>query len=416
LNSLITAKVTKNSENSKLGEILKNVEKGWNKRTKIITFTDKISQYFISMILLISASTFIFFALQGRYEEAFIRTLTLIIITCPCALGLATPLSLTLTLSRLANNGILVKDQTVIEKVSKIKNIFFDKTGTLTNGSFKVTEWIAYKKDHFYDEIYNLELKSSHPIANSLKKYIAHKTDQDIAELNLANYQEVIGEGPRAEINGNNYKISPLVNSELAATAVGLYRNEELVVKIILADTVKTDATKTLNIIRSLKLETLLISGDNEKLVKEIGKELNFSEENIFGSIRPKDKSAIISKYPNTMMLGDGANDAIALSNSDVGVAVHGSVDISLRASTVFFTTNNLDNVPRLIIISKETIKLIKRNLVFSLSYNIIGCFLAINGNITPLLAAILMPISSFTVLLSTLWGTSALRAQAKKL
>ena len=184
--------------------------------------------------------------------------------------------------------------------------------------------------------------------------------------------------------------------------------------KVVYPTPIKKDAYETLKIVRDLKLNTFLVSGDNKHLVDKIGKELNFSKEQIFGATKPNDKSDIVSKYSNTMMLGDGANDAIALSNSDIGVAVHGSVDISLRASSVFFTNNNLANIPKLIIISKETIKLIRRNLVFSLSYNIIGCFLAINGNITPLLAAILMPISSFTILISTLWGTSDLRTQTK--
>ncbi len=412
-NSLI-AEVVSDSKNSKLGKILKSVEKGWNKRTKIITFTDKVAQYFVSTVLTISILSFIYFSYFYDIDTAFIRTLTLIIITCPCALGLATPLSLTLILSKLAKKGILVKDETVIEQASKTQNVFFDKTGTLTNGNFKVTNWKELEDDTYYNIIFNLERLSNHPIAKSIQTYIFKNHKEDLTELPLKDYEEVLGQGPRALIEGALYEIKPILASQLSSTHIGLFKENKLITEIVLKDSIKKDALETLDKIRKQNIETYLLSGDNPNIVTEVGKDLLFKEEHIFGGVKPNKKSSTVEKYPDNIMLGDGANDAVALSHADIGIAVHGSVDISLRASKVFLTNNKLENILKLIISSKETMKLIKRNLGFSLAYNLIGCALALLGHISPLLAAILMPLSSFTVLISTLWGTSELRAQLK--
>ncbi len=410
LDQNLYATVLKSPTDSKLGQILSNVEKGWNKKTKIMTISDKIAHYFVSIVLSIAILVFLYWLYLGNPYEAFIRSLTLIIITCPCALGLATPLSLTLTLARLAKLGIIIKDELVIEQTNLVKNIFFDKTGTLTQGKFQVTKWEELTSENHASIIYALESKTTHPIAKSIIQYLRLSHSHEIKELKLENYEEILAKGPRALYNDTVYEIKPITPENNIVTAIGLFRDKKLVTKIFLEDGLKENAAKIISKLQSMNFNIKIVSGDNEAVVSKIASELKISPENTYSQMKPDDKLELVKNSEHVMMLGDGANDAMSLSSADVGVAVHGSVDISLRASNVFITDSNLDKVFALIIASKETINLIKRNLIFSLFYNIIGCTLALLGLISPLLAAILMPLSSLTVLLSTVWGTKQLR------
>ncbi len=414
LDSEIIIQVSKNSKDSKLGEILGQVEKGWNKKTEIITLTDTIAKYFVSVVFIIAGIIFTYYAFSGDIYTGTIKALTLVIITCPCALGLATPLSLTLTLSKLAKKGIIVKDELVIEKTNKIKNIFFDKTGTLTNGRFKVTYFESLKDNGHINILYHLEKKSKHPIAKSIINYLVEEEADSIKEIQLDGYEEILGVGPRAKFKNATYSLRPIKSLETQATSVGLFIEEDLSIKIHLEDSLKPSSKEVITKLKSLGFNPFILSCDNQSVVSRLGNELSIPENHVYSQVSPLDKQAITEKYEHVMMLGDGANDAISLSQVDVGVAVHGSVDISLRASNVFMTNNDLNLLLDLIIASRETINLIKRNLIFSLIYNILGVTLALLGLISPLLAAILMPLSSLTVLLSTVWGTKLLRSSLK--
>ena len=414
LDSEIIIQVSKSSKDSKLGEILGQVEKGWNKKTEIITLTDTIAKYFVSVVFIIAGIIFTYYAFSGDFYTGTIKALTLVIITCPCALGLATPLSLTLTLSKLAKKGIIVKDELVIEKTNKIKNIFFDKTGTLTNGRFKVTYFENLKEKDHINILYHLEKKSKHPIAKSIINYLLEEKADFIKEIQLDDYEEILGIGPSAKFKNIRYSIRPIKSVETQATSVGLFIEEELSIKIHLEDSLKPSSKEVIKKLNNLGYNPFILSGDNQTVVSKIANELSIPKCQTFAQVSPLDKQVITEKYEHVMMLGDGANDAISLSQVDVGVAVHGSVDISLRASNVFMTNNDLNLLLDLIIASRETINLIKRNLIFSLIYNILGVTLALLGLISPLLAAILMPLSSLTVLLSTVWGTKHLRSSLK--
>ena len=406
------------AEKSKLGNILKSVEKGWNKKTQITRFTDTVSRYFVIIVFSIALITFSYFWYSHNLEAAITRALTLIIITCPCALGLTTPLSLTLTLAKFAKLGIIVKDESVIEKITQAKNIIFDKTGTLTYGRFKVVNVINHIKEELADEIiYSLEKKSKHPIAISIREYLfyqAKEAQKTLSELEIQEYTEIIGEGPQGIIDNKKYQVKGIKHSESGLTKIGLFIDKNLIKEFHLQDIVKSDAKVTLNRIKKFIPNHFILSGDNESAVKTVEKELGFQAHHCFANQTPEDKVKFIQKHPKSIMIGDGANDAIALSHALTGIAVHGSVDISLRASDVFMANHRLENIEKLIIGSHQTLKIIKRNLIFSLLYNIIGAILAIGGYITPLLAAILMPLSSFTVLISTFLSTKEFRKITK--
>lgn len=406
-------KVTKTINDSQLGLILKEVEQGWQQKTNLMKLTDKVTKYFVFSQLTISIFIFIFFLFNNDFETAYLRALTLIIITCPCALGLTPPLTITLGLSKLAKNGILVKDEKVLENIQLAKNIFFDKTGTLTEGNFQIVKWEShYDREKEEELIFNLESYSSHPIAHSIREFIAQKwseNSKEISKLEFTQAKELPGVGLEGVLQGQLYTIKSVEN-ENDQTSFELRQDEKILAKIYLEDHPQNDAREVLERLR-VDYKLYMISGDNSGVVKRIGDELGFPKEQVYSQIKPKQKQEIIAAHPDSIMVGDGANDAIAINSALVGVAVANSMDLSLRASHVFFNNpNSLVSLEKLIIVAGETVRIIKRNVSFSLIYNMVGIILAIMGLITPLLAAILMPISSFTVLASSLISTKKMR------
>jgi heavy metal translocating P-type ATPase len=414
LDSDLKIQVLNTKEDTRLGKILKSVEAGWNQKAEIVTFADNVAKYFVSIVFGLAFITFLWILLaQNNFEAAFTRALTLIIITCPCALGLTTPLALTITLGRLAKKGMIIKNEQIIEKLSKAKRIFLDKTGTLTHGSFKISEW--NEKD-VPDDIkaiaYHLEDRSEHPMAKAITSYIKSIYFQEgtqIPTLSIQNYVEHAGKGVSGEINGIHYTIKSIYKDDPSKTWVGLYKNAEVICELSLEDKLRPDAYEAIANLNKLRLSPHLISGDSQGPVTRAAKELGIAEQFFQYQVTPEQKSEIIKVHPEAIMVGDGANDAIALSQAYVGIAVHGSVDISLRAADVYLSQSGVRPILDVVVASKETMKVIRRNLIFSLIYNVLGATLAILGYITPLLAAILMPISSFTVLLSTIISTKKL-------
>ena len=410
----LVIRATSTLEHSELGKTLKQIEKGWQGKTSLMRLSDKITKYFVIFQLLVAIVTFIYFVYTADFETAYLRALTLIIITCPCALGFTPPLTLTIALSKLAKNGILVKDEKVLENINHCQDIFFDKTGTLTKGNFQIKNWESFSSQEEEERLlYSLEENSKHPIAKSLRQYVIKQwNDQNkkLAPMQFEKIEEIPGKGILAIDNrGNKFEILPL-ESQNAQTAFTLLKNNQILAKIFLEDEIYPDAKTILDGLRP-RFNTYLLSGDNESVVKKVGAELNFDLDKSFFSKTPQQKMEIIRSHPLSIMIGDGANDAVAINSALVGIAVSNSMDLSLRASHVYFNqSNSLQSLKKLIIVAKETERIIKRNVSFSLIYNFVGVYLALIGVITPLLAAILMPLSSFTVLASSLFTTMRMR------
>jgi heavy metal translocating P-type ATPase len=416
LDSPLTIQVMKTAENSRLGKILKSVESGWSQKADIVLFADLVAKYFVYTVFTLASIVAISFTIAGEYETGLVRALTLIIITCPCALGLTTPLALTLTLGRLAKNGIIVKNEQIIEKLTKAKEIFLDKTGTLTYGSFQVSEWNELiELDYDIGPIiYGLEKRSKHPVARAIVQHLEKKYYENNKILNLIeleDFKEISGKGVSAKFNDNTYsaKASQAHNNP-STTTVGIFCNDLEVISILLKDELRSDAKEALELINKNNLSPYIISGDNQQTVNDIAAKLDLDQTKAHGNISPESKKEFIQNHPKAIMVGDGANDAIALSNAFVGIAVHGSVDISLRAADIYISKAGVKNLADAIDASHDTLRVIKRNLKFSLVYNIIGATLAVFGQITPLVAAVLMPISSLTVLASTFISTKKLK------
>lgn len=400
LNNELLIKVESTQESTRLGQILKNVENGWVHKSQIVNLSSKVSKYFTLAVFLLSAILFYILIQKGDTKYALEHAITLLIVTCPCALALAIPLTFTRALSKASEQGIIIKSDEVIEKLSKIETIFLDKTGTITHGKLKISNFTILHDPALpaEDIIYSLEQYSKHPVAIALLDFV--KLGK-VNSLQVEDFKEVIGLGVSGNIEGRYYEIN----------RAGVFENGLHVISFMVEDTVRGDSKKVLKDLAKHKLRVKILSGDQSRIVNKIADNLGLSHEMAISELSPDQKSQMIKNTPHSMMVGDGANDAIALSHADVGVAVMGAMDISLRAADVYLTTPGLVPVEKLVILSKETMKVIRRNLILSLTYNSLSVAAAFSGLITPLVAAIIMPLSSLTVLLSTLAGTKKLRA-----
>ena len=391
--------VEKANHESRLGKILKNVETGWGQKAQIIDITNQISKYFAGAVLTLSVILYFVTARHGSQKEALELALTLLIVTCPCALAIATPLTFIRTLSKAAQKGIIIKDDAVIEKLSRAQKIFIDKTGTITQNQLQVMQMNIINQTALpvFDIIHNLERTSLHPVAICLKEFVKSSLPRvyDVSDL-----KEMPGVGVSGHINGHFYEIKNY----------GIYEDHVLVAEFKIQDALRPDALASLNALRNEGLKLQILSGDKTEHVKEIALKLGLTKDEYQAELSPEKKSQIIKSTPNSIMVGDGANDAIALASAGTGIAVFGAMDISLRAADVYMNYPGLSSVAELMVISKETMKVIYRNLVLSISYNSVSVFLAYTGHISPLAAAIIMPLSSLTVLISTLAGTKTLR------
>ncbi len=287
----------------------------------------------------------------------------------------------------------------MIEKLSRAQKIFIDKTGTITQNQLQVMQLDIINQTALpvFDIIHNLERTSLHPVAICLKEFVKSSLPR---EYDVSDLKEMPGVGVSGHINGHFYEIK---NYEI-------YEDHALVAKFKIQDALRPDAQASLNALRYEGLKLQILSGDKAEHVKEIALKLGLSKDEYQAELSPEKKSQVIKSTPNSIMVGDGANDAIALASAGTGIAVFGAMDISLRAADVYMNYPGLSSVAELMVISKETMKVIYRNLVLSISYNCVSVFLAYTGHISPLAAAIIMPLSSLTVLISTLAGTKTLR------
>ncbi len=399
-------RVSATGRGTKLGRILQAIEEGSLKKAPVVLAADRISRWFLAAVLAGSAGVLLF---SPSWSAGINRALALIIVTCPCALALATPLSMILSLGKAARRGILIKGSEVLEKIARARNIILDKTGTLTHGLFEVRE-VSVQREGFDPApvVIALESRSKHPVARALVKYFTRDKLHTI--LPIANYKEILGQGVQGEIQDHFYEIKSFSSEEEPLTTLGVFQDSYLIAKISLGDQIREEARPSLERLRELGLFPSILSGDDSKVVACVAREVGIEDSHAFGKMGPEEKKDFVTGRAGSIMVGDGANDALALATSDIGVAVHGSMEVSFRSSDVFLSRPGLKSVVELVEMARETMKVIYRNFGFSLLYNLIGGLGAATGKIHPLAAAILMPVSAFTVLGSAQWGTRRLR------
>ncbi|MBN8704052.1 MAG: cation-translocating P-type ATPase, partial [Bacteroidetes bacterium] len=326
------------------------------------------------------------------------------VISCPCAMGLATPTAVMVGIGRAAKNGILIKGGNTLELFAKTKNIVFDKTGTLTTGEFEIKNISpvnGYDIDKLKNIIYSLELHSSHPIAVSISKALSTTA----TKINLNTITEIKGLGIEAKDDfGNTYKIgSNKISTSIVDLSHNLYlvENEKLIGCIDIQDKLRDSAKETIANFNSKNITTYLLSGDTQVKTKELAENLHIK--NYFGEHTPQqklNKLDEIKKSGGTTMVGDGVNDSPALTQADVGISFGGATQIAIQsAQIVILASNDLHKIYEAHLLSKATLKTIKQNLFWAFFYNIIAIPFAALGFLSPMLGALSMAFSDVIVI-----------------
>ena len=419
--NFIKARVTHVGEELVLNQIIKVVEEAQTKKPHIQRLADKISNIFVPTVVLIALFAFLLWFLvivPFDFTRALEIFIAVIVIACPCALGLATPTSIMVGSGRAAEVGILFKSAESLELTRQIDTIVFDKTGTLTSGTPQVIEVIEFEKiPQIASYIKSLEVQSEHPLSKALTSYF-----KDAMTIGVENYDTHIGNGISGIIQQNQVKIGSIeylsstsqITREmraqqnqleaLGATVIGVEVNQALVMMVALRDDPKNQVRETIQQLRK-KYDVILLSGDSEITVKAIAAEVGISH--YYSGVKPGQKAKIIQDIQQqgkkVMMVGDGINDAPSLTQSDIGIAMGSGTDIAIESADVALVHNHISQIPEVLKMSELTIRNIKQNLFFAFCYNIVGIPIAALGFLAPWIAGTAMAFSSVSVVLNAL-------------
>lgn len=428
-NSLINYKVTKDFKNSTFSSIVTLLEDSLNSKPKIQTKAAQISKGFSVTILSLALMTFLVWYFFGidlgfdytgttQFERSFIVAVSVVVIACPCALALATPMASLVGISQLAKKGLLFKEAKFIESMAVASSVVFDKTGTLTKGELNVVKVrIMDDNIHKLNLLYSLLSSSNHPVSKSIKKYLSKKYNLEDKKLDSVKNVEAKGmsakytniEGKSFELLGGNLDL--LKQNEIyykfeSNKTVYLFAiNKKVIATFELEDEIKDNSKELISYLQKNNIEVTMLTGDNENVAKDIAEKLNIK--NYLSSQTPVSKAEYIKKLKSenkvVVMVGDGVNDSVALSNADVAVAMGNSADVSLAVSDIVLLNSSLKSLKDAFIISSRTYKFIKQNLYLSLIYNAVTIPLAMAGYVIPLVAALSMSLSSLMVVLNSL-------------
>jgi heavy metal translocating P-type ATPase len=384
---------------SRLAKILEQIRAFQVSRSPSLDYADRIGRRFVLVVLLFAAAV----ALLLPYPEGVHRALVLVIVTCPCVLAFAVPLAFTRALQVAAKDGILFRGNDKLEELARAETAFLDKTGTLTNGDFEVLRWIQIAGDERETKRIALavESPSGHPVAKALVRYL---DEPSLRGLNAELVREIPGEGIYAEICGASWEILRLPNESETENFVGVFRNGALKAKIALGDRLRSEAVSFVKELRELGLRPVILSGDGENRVAHVAKVTGITEWR--SHLSPEEKARIVRATPHALMLGDGANDSVAFQAASVSIAVRGAVDLSLRNADVALATSGLTGALRAIRTANRAMRVVRTNFRISLAYNVLAGTLALAGGMSPLLAAVLMPLSALSVFTFTQWST----------
>ncbi len=402
LNKPMEMIVDKINSDTEIGQIMTQLERESLQKTKFITLSDKLAQWLIVVVFSVAILFFIFYGTLFNYQTALNRSLALIVLACPCALAFGTPLTYAMALRRARDHGVLIKNGNVFEKILKMKVIFFDKTGTLTSGKLKLVQHFPNEiSDEIKSLILGLEGTSSHPIAFSFRN-----AWKEITPTSLDYLEEKLGFGVFGRFKENDYTLeADQRRSDSGLLGVTLKKNNQALGYFYFCDELHPDTSKVIQELHLKKFKMGILSGDRKHIVQTIANETKIDPLLAYSELSPQDKERKIKEFENVCMIGDGANDALAMKASLVSIAVKGSVSLSLSSCDIYFTQPGLKSLLFLIDLSKKSQDTLRRNLFFALIYNFTGGVLALFGFINPLMAAILMPLSSAVILGSTLWG-----------
>lgn len=415
-------KAKKIGKDSTVSSIVSMVVESLGKKNKIERLADKVSGYFVPLIFLISLCSFLIKLVLGfGFFSSFHSFVTVLVVACPCSLGLAVPLVISVSYGICAYKGIIVKNGDVLEEMRKIDKVVFDKTGTLTYGQLKVYKTFSYQEDSYsvLKIVRSLESLSTHPIATAFSK-------EDL--LSVSSYQEIPGMGVEGIIEGRHYYVgNQKLLKKLGLSDVHKENYQELVHagcsilylacedKVLgligVRDMIREDMKHVIHCLEERGISTIMLTGDNLDTARVIAKELGIHE--IHADVLPKDKASIIRGYVasgnKVVMVGDGVNDAVALVEATVGISINEGTDVANDASDVILMNHNLSNILDFMDVSKKSYHIIKQNLFWAFFYNIcmipiaIGILEPFGIVLNPMLASLFMTISSLTVVFNSL-------------
>lgn len=417
----IEYKAEKFGKNSAISEIVKLVTEASSDKSKIETLADKISGYFVIIVIILATITFLLHLLTGNSFGASLNYfVTVLVVACPCSLGLATPVAIIISEGLCASHGLVIKKSSAFETANKIKAIIFDKTGTLTYGKPRISEIINYT-DKPDDEILKLvssaEIKSSHPLSTAFKIYLEN---HNLKPYDSSDFKNTPGKGIEATVNSQKLiigsssflkenKIKIPKNKIKNNTLIYVSINGKLSAVISISDVIRKEAKEVIEKLNSQGIQTIMLTGDNSAVAKAISSSLNIKE--YYASQTPKDKAQVIQKlkekYGYIMMCGDGINDSIALTKADIGLSLKGASDIAINCADVILIKDDLTGILNLLNVSKKTFRKIKQNLFWAFFYNSLMIPIAMglvkDLTISPVIASIAMMFSSIFVVLNSL-------------
>ena len=390
----IHLKVNKTNENTYLALLIKKVEDIQANKPRLQRLADKIASIFVPVVISISLITFIVtFIINKDFAISINRAIAVLMVSCPCSLGLATPLSILVGSSRAINLQIIYNNTEIFEKASHIDAICFDKTGTLSKGTFVVSEFES-KVDNALDIIYTLESISNHPIATSLVKFAKDNNAKLIKELKPT---EIIGKGIQCD-DYFIYKENQIVK---------LLYKDEIIATLTLKDEIKEEAKDVIKQLHKQNIEVYILTGDSKDIAISVANELNIKQENVFYEIKPEDKLSIVKKLKDegkkVAFVGDGINDALALNKADLSISMGNGSDVAKSSSDITLTNSALCSITSSIRLSKKVYINIIENFIWAFSYNIVAIPLACLGILSPLVAGICMAFSNISVVLNAL-------------
>ncbi|MGO3500529.1 MAG: heavy metal translocating P-type ATPase [Lactococcus cremoris] len=423
LDGEVKAVVVHDLNDSTISRMVEMMSEAQGSKPNIQKLADKISGIFVPIVLAIALVTFVAtWAISGILLTAIMHAVAVLVIACPCALGLATPTAIISGTGLAAKNGLLIKNANALELAGLVDTIFFDKTGTITTGEFELTDFKlltenekntdrteSIKSKMLTDEfkiLASLEAHSNHPLAKSLK------FSGDFYDL--TDLSELAGRGLSAKINGQEYfagndKLMTELNlsvPETEDTVIYLADKEKLLAMAIFSSSLKEDSVDTIRVLQKRGIKTVMLTGDNANSAAKIQELIHLDE--IKSGLRPEEKAEIVQSTPNSMMVGDGINDAIALASATVGLTMATGSDIAMEAGDVTVIGGQLHKISTFFEVAKKTISKIKQNYFWAFVYNIIGIPLAAFGLLNPMLAAAAMSLSSVSVILNSLLLTKA--------
>jgi Cu+-exporting ATPase len=409
---LIRYKATTDFQHSTLNNIVTLIEDSLGSKPDIENRANELSKYFSIAILSIAVGTFLLWYLyNGDFEIALINSISVIIIACPCALALATPIASLIGISWLAKKKLIFKEAKYLETMAKVDTVVFDKTGTITEGKLKVIK--ENIKNELTTEdlnlIYLIASSSSHPISLAIKTHLENRVSIEQKENKIDNFQAVDGKGIKGvyqnkEIVAGNLSLLKQsgvdidFKTEYSIFAIAV--DKKLMAIYELEDSIKEEAKRSIECFKENNINIVMLTGDNRSVAKRVGNALGI--DNINSEMTPQDKAIYLKdlkKRGHTIvMTGDGLNDAPALALADVSVVMGSGADVSIGISDIIILDNSLKGLVDSFIISKRTYKFIKQNLMISFVYNIVTIPLAVFGYVIPLVAALSMSLSSLLV------------------